>query len=532
MINHKFLIGVVLGAIFTLQTAADIITEIKTTIENSLQEVTNVVADIERLPNTIETELNRLKNDVEINVKNSFNSVVEGISTTANNVKTEIEGVPGRVTSSMNALENEINGITSDLKTSVLDTKRDIDNFFADTAQKVKSGVAKIWDDATDVDPELLKCLGQLAKPIKEGLDDLGEFGDFVKKGLTEMLSPFKCMLCASVLTEASLKSCGCSSTDRKLSDSLWYAAEKYGPDSHLHTNKDQGSTSSTRRKLVSSPVTNDVNTCPSAPSESHSPGYSDTSHKFYSDFLEIHQKSIFPNIRFEQQNAGQTCSDLRITTDPIVSPNTDNNNKWDGRTNQNVVAALQAIESTIGNVFDLLENQCQFIPDAVCIVGCITNPGEAICWTLANLGYRIMGFFEYLNTAIDLHDGVVDGAEIQSTLINTERLINWTCSIEQTVNLKFQELEDDLTNAAALKTKLVDEIKTRFNDHESTTASDDLTISISALNTNGQDNRNNIKASFHTLDALLQVDITQRSGYGSDICTIATCPPPKKNRR
>ena len=184
-------------------------------------------------------------------------------------------------------------------------------------------------------------------------MDKAGIFGDLVEKGLTELIAPHKCQICASVLPEIEKQNCGCDMSSRRMSDDLWYAIEHYGPDRRTEEDEadvphwaaesqiefvqvyDESVEVNTRRQLISNPVTNDANVCPLAPS-SQAPAYSSEWDIFYTDILALPRQDIFPNFYFkaiDSAGVGQ-CTDLYLNIDPIVSPNPDGK-KWDTRTNQ-----------------------------------------------------------------------------------------------------------------------------------------------------------------------------------------------------
>ena len=202
----------------------------------------------------------------------------------------------------------------------------------------------------------LVACLRSLSSDVSDTLDKAGTFGDLVEKGLTELLAPHKCKICASVLTDAEKEDCGCSITQRRMSDDLWYAIENCGPDSYEKRYEEETQDErnveaveyefvdtrvenpygAPRRQLISSPVTNDLAQCPHAPAGSQAPAYSSEWDIFYTDILALPRQDIYPNFYFKSfdPSGNGVCSDLQLSIDPIVSPNPVTR-KWDTRTNQ-----------------------------------------------------------------------------------------------------------------------------------------------------------------------------------------------------
>jgi len=186
---------------------------------------------------------------------------------------------------------------------------------------------------------ELIRCMQELSPAINGVLNKAGVFGDLVQKGISELLAPHKCTLCASKLTDASLDQCGCGSDSRRLSADIFFAKETFGsfvPSSNVDSGALQ-QPPTFHRQLISSPVTNNLETCPNAPGSSQEPAYSTKYDIFYSDLLSLPSKDIYPNFYFKNvDTSGQgTCSDLNTSFDPIVKPNENNGFKWDTRTNQ-----------------------------------------------------------------------------------------------------------------------------------------------------------------------------------------------------
>ena len=199
----------------------------------------------------------------------------------------------------------------------------------------------------------LIACLRSLSTGVADALDKAGTFGDLVEKGITELLAPHKCKVCVSVLSDTEKEECGCSISERRMSDDLWYAIENFGPDAleaqserNIETaeyefidaamEKPSNPYGAPRRQLISSPVTNDLAQCPNAPAESQAPAYSSEWDIFYTDILALPRQDIFPNFYFKSfdPSGNGVCADLMLNIDPIVTPNPDGK-KWDTRTNQ-----------------------------------------------------------------------------------------------------------------------------------------------------------------------------------------------------
>jgi hypothetical protein len=157
-----------------------------------------------------------------------------------------------------------------------------------------------------------------------------------------------------------------------------------------------------------------------------------------------------------------------------------------------------------------VLDPICELIPENLCGVVCITNPLKAVCWLVVSAGNVLMTSLDFMNAAIELHDGVMDGAEIKSTLQNTESLIDWTCSIEQHINNKVTALED--TTLGAIKsaiTSLTKVIELRVN-----TVKEDLDIRLDTIDEN-----------MRIMHLLLLTRQSERPGYKEIVCDETSCP-------
>ena len=105
------------------------------------------------------------------------------------------------------------------------------------------------------------------------------------------------------------------------------------------------------------------------------------------------------------------------------------------------------------------------------------------------------------MGVAMDLHDGVVDGAEIEATLVNTEKIINWTCQIEGMMSTEFQGLQTDIaasettisTQVQATEAALIADAETKF------------TALQSALVTEAQAVETRVQANVDTITAELE---------------------------
>jgi len=134
----------------------------------------------------------------------------------------------------------------------------------------------------------------------------------------------------------------------------------------------------------------------------------------------------------------------------------------------QNIVAAILTAELIMDSIFMTGERICEAIPENICVGVCGTNPAKIICWMIAAFGMVIQQLFEGLKAGIDLHDGVVDGAEIEATLVNTEKLVNWTCQIEGMISSEFQAVKvssaTDIASIQADGRALQQDIQTDMN--------------------------------------------------------------------
>ena len=120
----------------------------------------------------------------------------------------------------------------------------------------------------------------------------------------------------------------------------------------------------------------------------------------------------------------------------------------------QNIVAAVLFIDTIMVSIIEVADAICNVIPENICVVVCGTNPAKILCNLIELVLVAIQKVFEGMKTAMDLHDGVVDGAEIEATLVNTEQIINWTCRVEQYMTDEFTDLQQailDSENAVSL---------------------------------------------------------------------------------
>lgn len=112
----------------------------------------------------------------------------------------------------------------------------------------------------------------------------------------------------------------------------------------------------------------------------------------------------------------------------------------------QNMVASLYYIKKMADLADYSLEKVCKSLPGQLCGVTCFTNPIKILCHLISGVVGLIPHFFDYLDFAIELHDGVIDGAEIQATMYNTETLITKACQLD----LAVEDLRLELLNSFA----------------------------------------------------------------------------------
>jgi hypothetical protein len=281
---------------------------------------------------------------------------------------------------------------------------------------------------------------------------------------------------------------------------------------------KDQEKMSSAGRQLASSPVNNDLGQCPHAPEESQTPAYSSKYDISYTGFLGFNQIPMFPNMVYEFTDDTKNCANFKVTREAINTPNADNDYKWDGRTNQNICALIQTqVLPLLDVALEGMSTVCESIPAEFCAAVCISNPYPFICWQTYSIVMLIKMFFDHIDRAIALHDGVVDGAEIEATLVNTEKLTNWTCSFEKMMTEKFDGVRGSLSEAiSGYDTPNV-------RDKQKSLASK---ISIETKKTkdlfiNEHDAlREKIASRTRIIEMLLKTDLQDRPGYRTNGCT------------
>jgi gas vesicle protein len=201
---------------------------VKGDVDGGIVKIEKLNTDISRL--SIPNIINEFENWAKENIMDPIVQVTQDISNTIS----EAEGKLSEIETEVNRLAKEVKDVIEDGVDAAKSTAISVGDFLSDTAMKVKSKAEEVWKDATTPDPILMECLRALSTEVASALDKAGEFGDLVQKALTEMISPHKCMVCADKLTTQQRAECGCSDEDRRLSGSLWYAIDKYGPGNNL----------------------------------------------------------------------------------------------------------------------------------------------------------------------------------------------------------------------------------------------------------------------------------------------------------
>lgn len=97
-------------------------------------------------------------------------------------------------------------------------------------------------------------------------------------------------------------------------------------------------------------------------------------------------------------------------------------------------MAAVLIVGGTLKALLSVASGVCEAIPDPLCVGGCGTNPLKVVCWIAVVAARIIVKVYSIFEVGIELHDGVVDGAEIQSTLENSKTLITAACTIESQI--------------------------------------------------------------------------------------------------
>jgi macrodomain Ter protein organizer (MatP/YcbG family) len=386
-------------------------------IEAASQVVSNLIT-------SIPTEINNLKSWITM----EFNSKVK---TKLDQAVQIVERLPGEVSAISNKLETKGNEITNTIQTTFERLKPrvlSVAEIVEDEMLKATSKIQLFFNEATVIDNDLLGCIESFTPEVAKFVMKAVTFGgdEMIKKILTEMLKPQACLLCSSKFSADALRRFNCLDGQRRLSDDLWHAIDLYGPDKKrigedaaqtTEQNNEFNNKISSEQELKSSPVANDLGTCPHAPEVSAKPAYSDTSHYVYSVAMQP----------------------LQLLS--ITNPSEDNQ-MWDTRTDQNIVAAVLLAELILNTIFEYHGKICDAIPETICFQFCGTNTAQALCWSMIGIGAAFRAFFASILAAVDLHDGVIDGAEIEATLINTEKLVNWTCEIEKHVSAEFETME------------------------------------------------------------------------------------------
>lgn len=185
------------------------------------------------------------------------------------------------------------------------------------------------------------------------------------------------------------------------------------------------------------------------------------------------------------------------------------------------------AIGSILGLVQEVGNAVCEAIPDPICFFACGTNPLKIVCWVLMALAAGAQEFYAALIVAADLHDGVVDGAEIKATLDNTVGLLESTCAMEQQIDEATAAIVQDLndgfcggsgdvtfTTTCALETLVQTE-----TDNIDTTLSDNFCLTSEATTT--CDLKEQIQLETDNIDTEL---LTGFCGTSTDGNLVSTC--------
>jgi len=327
-------------------------------------------------------------------------------------------------------------------------------------------------------------CLEYIAPDIAAAINALGSVYSgldwIVYQALTNLFEDEFCDMCSGI-EEINTESCDDSS--RRLSANLWTALEKHGPD-YLRAGHHQRNftTPEMMKKTERQPrrrqmVENDQEVCPNAPEASFDPAYSTTEDVQYDFILSLHQLKIYPNLK-------KTLSDSSF----VKLLEADDDDKFSSRTNQvssnergipcniskhqcastyfsplslnptqqNAVAAVFVVELAVDTALKAFEQVCEAIPENFCVGVCGWLPLKAFCFGISAIGQIVMQVFDGVRMGIDLHDGVVDGAEIQATLANTESIIEWTCNLEQYAQGEFLNMNTLVSNEASTSRTLM----------------------------------------------------------------------------
>jgi hypothetical protein len=328
-------------------------------------------------------------------------------------------------------------------------------------------------------------------KTVVNGLNDISsDLSRIAEQYFSLLFDPIKCEVCGSQIPE---QCAGCELGIRRLNEDFQHAVRTYGPGKNQRGANEDSKYSTEdkihrRRDLLS--------VCPSHANYTV-PNYSTVKDAQYSSFLEALSLPNFPSFKLGDD---PQCLDREYTA--IAKHN--NDGVYDERTSQvcytvatvldrngsefslfcslytlqNAVTSVLTVQLLFDGLIRVLDPICELIPENLCGVVCITNPLKAVCWLMVSAGNVFGTAFEFLNAAIELHDGVIDGAEIQATLQNTENLIDWTCSMEQHINNKFTALEDTTRGSIQSATaSLTEVIELRFD-----TIKEDLDIRLSTI--------------------------------------------------
>jgi hypothetical protein len=115
-------------------------------------------------------------------------------------------------------------------------------------------------------------------------------------------------------------------------------------------------------------------------------------------------------------------------------------------------VASAKIVGKVIEFIEPVIKSVCLAIPANLCVALCVTNPVYIACFVIHVALVIIVNVYKFFEVGIELHDGVVDGAEINAILLNSEELIDSSCQIltdvadlKATVIAETDEIDDAL---------------------------------------------------------------------------------------